>query len=216
MKFIPRHEVNLEHALRVTSEQTPRQILRIGVDRYVVLDMNAAKLVTAFYSQKFSLLINSLKEEIVDVEVIATRPLLSRNAASENKETSNHTTFEIRIFLAGGNGLAFNSTEASFAFTSPKPSIVEETSSPATDHWSLPDNQLFLSLLVTPEFKRWVDLMSPNYCPQQILERCFIDFKKQHQSDMVFPGKQIAVDGEFGSFAAVEYLCGRICFHRTD
>lgn len=216
MKFIPRNEVNLEHALRVTSELTPRQILRIGMDQYVVFDMDSAQLVTAFHSQKFSRLINSLKEEIVDVEIIATRPLLSRNAVSVSKETSNHTTFEIRMYLAGGNGLAFNSTEASFAFTAPAPSIVEETSNPATDHWSLPDNQLFSRLLVTPDFKQWVDQFSPNWSPQQVLERCHLDFQKQRQPAIVFPGKHIAVHGEFGSFVAVEYLCGRICFHQTD
>lgn len=215
MKFILRNEVSLEHALRVTSEQTPRQILRIGIDQYVVLDMDAAKLVTAFQSQKFSRLINSLKEEIVDVEIIATRPLLSRNAPSESKETSNHTTFEIRMFLAGGNGLAFNSSEAAFAFTSPNPSIVEETSTPATDHWSLPHSQPFSSLLVTPEFKEWVDQLTPYYTPTQILERCHLDFQKQHKSAIVFPGKHIAVDGEFGAFVVIEYLCGRICLHQT-
>jgi len=213
MKFIPSNQVSLDHSLRVSSNQSPRQILRVGTDRYVVIDMTNAKMVTAFESVKFSQLINTLKQPIEDVEVIATRPLLSRDHTSGTGVASNETTFEIRMFLARGEGLAFNSTETAFAFCEPAPTIVEECSTAAADHWVLPDQHPFSSLLVTPDFIDWVNRLTANCDSKQVLERCFIDFRRQYNSAIVYPGKHLTVDGEFGDFIGIEYLCGRVCFH---
>lgn len=212
MKFLDPKDVTLDNALRITSDASPRQILRIAVDQYVVIDAEAGKMVTAFESTKFSDLINTLKESIWDIEVIATRPLLSSDVKS-----SNETAFEIRMFLPKGRGLAFNSSEEAFTFSnSARQSLVEVSSGPVSNYWELPSRLPFTRLLATPEFVQWMNSMDSNCHPSQVLERCFYDFQqRQRNSPILNPGKPIKVEGEFGAFIAIEYLCGRVCLHQT-
>lgn len=212
MKFIPANEVKLQHSLRVTSDASHRQILRFALDQYVVINMEDAKMITAFESKKFSDLLNTLKQSIVDIEVIATRPILSSKQVAPNA-----TGFEIRLKLQDGQGRIFNSVEEAFAYEIPgTKSLIDEDRHPATNVWSLPGRHPIDRLLVTPQFIRWIDQFSATSCASHILERCFMDFRSQQDPGKVWPGKPIPVEGEFGSFEAAEYLCGRICFHRPE
>ncbi|WP_269538034.1 hypothetical protein [Cerasicoccus fimbriatus] len=210
MKFIPHSEVSLDHSIRVTADQTPRQILRIDLDTYVIVDMERARMVTAFESEKLSELINTLRCAIIDIEVIATRYIhTSRTIAPQT------TGFEIRLHLENGQSIIFTSEEESFTLQGQSAkSLLEESRKPATEALSLPNQRPFNRILVTDEFAKWISTLTLSGNCQQVIEAFWRDFKCHAKNrELLKPGKPILIIGEFGQFYAAEYLCGRVSFH---
>lgn len=167
-------------------------------------------MVTAFESKRFSELLNTLRCPITDVEVIATRYILTARPVD-----SESTSFDIRLYLENGQSVIFNSEDETFSLLGHSAkSLLDETRMPATEVLSLPDTHPFNRLLVTDVFAKWIKSFTASDNCREVIEVFWRDYQcLSNGREVLQPGKPILIQGEFGPFYATEFLCGRVSFH---
>ncbi|WP_269537991.1 hypothetical protein [Cerasicoccus fimbriatus] len=171
--------------------------------------MDPPKIYTAFISEKFSSLINTFKCEVLDVEFLSTRHLMSM--APERLENAR---FEIRLYLASGDAFCFNSSEESFSFRMPvaQNPVIEASTKSVQDFWDIPNQNPYDRLLITDDIAAWIKSLGG--IPRQTLDRIWYDYQNQQRgATFLNPGKPILIKTAFGDVIAKEFLCGRVSFH---
>lgn len=200
MRKLRTDRINLDNALRISSDNMDHNIWRFDLDAYAIVSCKTSEPICAFHSEAFSDLLKSLNSRITQISFTQGERLYC-GAFDDIIEvwivTENRDTYHIDC-------LDTVSICSDYAI----PSFAASDIWQATDLLSLPPNYPLDRLLLTAGFTK--EFIHYLYGDQgfEVLRRFWIDAQKSKRSScFVAP---VVIEGEYGTFAAKEELCGRV------
>lgn len=204
MKTIDPNKINLSDASRISSKQSPRQLLRVGEHTYAIIQMDrTTKPLLAFESEDLSKLLRTINSLIVDVALI---------------ENLKKTEFTLRLYLLSGGRISMKSSGCIQRDHVTAPGHETEPSLKIpTEVWKLPDEVPFNIMRVSEALAAEISVNKATH-PIELSLSLIWSIYEAFRSDPDFKvGVQFRVNAGRCRFTMVKYDCNSVsCFAFTE
>jgi hypothetical protein len=198
-------DIKFENAILISSMFSPRQLLRTDLDQYAIIQFEPRLTVWGFESKLFSRLLEAIGESITDIEIDSATSV-------EGAEISGFRMLleSGRHFIVNSNGDFYEVQQVELV-SSGSPTAIA-----AYEQWSLKEGYPFDRMMVTNACAVHLDCIQSTAPISDVLSRIWFDYTQLNRENGSRVLEHQSFSSEFGSFAALELLCGRVVFYSPE